>query len=502
MAGAIDLRKGTVTWFDVRRGFGFITPEDGGENLFVHKSAIKTVGYLSLSLGEAVEFVVSVGDDGRRKAVRVTGPGGAYIKGRRHFCGTCFRCGEVGHMAMDCKSNGACTRLGPCYRCGVMGHLARECPNTRIETSSPRPNLLIPSNLGSFSSLSPQMAVPSDSGKECIRTLLDQLSEIRDSEEEEEEIHDEDREFPSGGEERNWAELTCDVLSVIFKKITAVDIIRSAQFVCRPWRQLSHEPELWRHIEVTMPDERMEMTDLESLAMLAVDRSEGCLEEFHLECFGSENDELIGYISDRAPKLRCLRLISIYSMSEMPLAEAVGKLPLLEEFEISFCYFSAELVELVGLACPQLKSFKLNAQPYRDQYDYDIDSDVNFDAEALSIAMHMQQLHRLQLIGNNLTNIGLLAILNNCPNLQYLDLRGCLNVNLDENMKKKCAKIKDLRLPKDSTADYEYHQLIVGIEACDADFNHTLSDSEYDFDYGDCGFYDSDMFFDDFFEFC
>lgn len=192
-------------------------------------------------------------------------------------------------------------------------------------------------------------------------------------------------------------------------------------------------------------------------------------------------------------------------MSEIALAHAVGKFPLLEEFEISFCYFSAELVELVGLACPNLKIFRLNAQPYKDPYDYDSDSDGNSDAEALAIANHMQQLHCLQLIGNSLTNTGLLAILDNCPALQHLDIRGCLSVNLDENVKKRCAMIKELRLPKESTADYEFNALIVGPETPDRYFDYNY-DSEYDYHNGVCDGYDydvfSDMSYDDLFEFC
>ncbi|KAL0917328.1 hypothetical protein M5K25_012383 [Dendrobium thyrsiflorum] len=504
MASSIDTRKGTVAWYDVRRGFGFITPEDGGENLFVHNSSIKAVGYRSLIVGDAVEFVVSVGDDGRKRAVSVTGPGGAYIKGRRYFNGACYRCGEIGHMAMDCG------RIGPCYSCGVMGHLARDCAATRAEPSSPSPNLLIPSNLGSISPHSSPMVLPLDLLKDGIRTLSDQFSECSYPEEEEEddddEINDEDKEFPRGAEERNWAELPCDVLWVIFKKIAALEIIRSAQFVCRMWRHLSHEPDLWRCIEIKVRDGGLGSNVVKSMAMIAIDRSKGCVEEFYLECFGSEGEELLSYISDRATKMRRLHLISIYSMSEMELAQSVRKFSLLEDFEISFCFFSAEVVELVGLACPQLKSFSLNGEPYKHHYNYyGGDSNANFDAKAFAIATHMQQLHRLQLIGDSLTNIGLLAILNSCPNLQYLDIRACFNVNVDESLKQKCSLIKDLRLPQDSTADYEFNALIVGRDPFDSDFEPTQSDSEYDFYFDDsiCYHYDgySDNSYDDLFEF-
>ena len=47
---------GTVKWFNDTKGFGFITPEDGGKDLFVHHSAIQGSGFRSLSEGDRVEF--------------------------------------------------------------------------------------------------------------------------------------------------------------------------------------------------------------------------------------------------------------------------------------------------------------------------------------------------------------------------------------------------------------------------------------------------------------
>lgn len=73
--------NGTVKWFNVTKGFGFITPADGGEDLFVHQTAIISEGFRSLAEGEAVEFDVETSQDGRQKAVNVTGPNGAQPQG-------------------------------------------------------------------------------------------------------------------------------------------------------------------------------------------------------------------------------------------------------------------------------------------------------------------------------------------------------------------------------------------------------------------------------------
>ena len=58
------MATGTVKWFDGKKGFGFIVPDDGGNELFVHHSDIEMEGFKDLNDGQAVEFEVGQGQKG------------------------------------------------------------------------------------------------------------------------------------------------------------------------------------------------------------------------------------------------------------------------------------------------------------------------------------------------------------------------------------------------------------------------------------------------------
>ncbi|HEX8870205.1 cold-shock protein [Lentzea aerocolonigenes] len=62
------MANGTVKWFNAEKGFGFIAPEDGGADVFVHYSALNGSGYRSLEENQRVTFDVTQGQKGPQAA--------------------------------------------------------------------------------------------------------------------------------------------------------------------------------------------------------------------------------------------------------------------------------------------------------------------------------------------------------------------------------------------------------------------------------------------------
>ena len=68
-----------VKWFNGVKGFGFIAPDAGGEDLFVHQTSICSDSFRTLAEGDAIEFAIKHGNDGRSKAVDIIVPRGFTI---------------------------------------------------------------------------------------------------------------------------------------------------------------------------------------------------------------------------------------------------------------------------------------------------------------------------------------------------------------------------------------------------------------------------------------
>ncbi|MBF9031102.1 cold shock domain-containing protein [Rhodobacterales bacterium HKCCE3408] len=65
------MASGSVKWFNATKGFGFIAPESGGKDVFVHISALERSGMTSLNDDQKVTFDVESGRDGRESAINI-----------------------------------------------------------------------------------------------------------------------------------------------------------------------------------------------------------------------------------------------------------------------------------------------------------------------------------------------------------------------------------------------------------------------------------------------
>ena len=65
------MANGTVKWFNATKGFGFIEPEGGSKDVFVHISAVERSGLQGLNDGQKITFDVEAGRDGRERAVNL-----------------------------------------------------------------------------------------------------------------------------------------------------------------------------------------------------------------------------------------------------------------------------------------------------------------------------------------------------------------------------------------------------------------------------------------------
>ncbi|XP_021862704.2 putative F-box/LRR-repeat protein 23 [Spinacia oleracea] len=256
---------------------------------------------------------------------------------------------------------------------------------------------------------------------------------------------------------RNWLDLPDEIWFMILSKINTIDIIENVQLVCTMFHNFCKQPTMFKVIDMTVPnDDYLKWRDyVNAITQIAVDRSSGCLIDIYLENLCDE--ATLWDVVWSSKNLKHLRLGHHVNISDRDLVEAVKVLPMLEELELIICCFYNSTIEVVGRACPSLKSFSLNAVCFRDD-NYTCNYDV------MAIARSMPNLRNLQLIGSCMTNEGLKAILDGCPLLDSLDLRSCFRIDLSGELGKRCEQIKHFRKPNDSIADYR-HQVC----KCDED---------------------------------
>lgn len=247
---------------------------------------------------------------------------------------------------------------------------------------------------------------------------------------------------------RNWLDLPEDLTANILQRISVIDRLENARKVCTTWRKICKQPSMWKVIHMAIPYDPLYIKSyLRRMCKNAVDRSQGQLIDIKIVEFG--DNELLNYIADRASHLTRLEIASCKRVNET-WTEALKKFSSLEELSLHNTVISAEAIETVGRHSPLLKILKVN------QSAQHLDETIRNDL-SIAIGKNLHELRHLELIGNSMTNIGLEAILNGCPHLEFLDLRKCEYVDVNTDLGKKCLRqIKYLILPNDSLHKFSY----------------------------------------------
>ncbi|XP_074359482.1 F-box protein SKIP19-like [Apium graveolens] len=245
---------------------------------------------------------------------------------------------------------------------------------------------------------------------------------------------------------RSYADLPAELISSILMRLGAVEVLASARKVCKTWRQICSDPEMWRVIKIEHSDYEKSPQLLKHVVVKAVDLSCGQLVHLDLRMLRMPHN-LLCYVFDRSSGLRRLHLSSYSQITNRRMNGFLKRLPFLEELHLECpCNFK-KAIEIAGRCCPQLKSLKLINKIY-------LYPKKGYDEEALAVAENIPGLCRLQIYGpNKMTSDGLLAISENCRQLESLDV--CLDVATvgPDLMRRLSEQIKYLRLSYDSSEE-------------------------------------------------
>ncbi|KAL6659442.1 hypothetical protein ACP70R_003482 [Stipagrostis hirtigluma subsp. patula] len=269
---------------------------------------------------------------------------------------------------------------------------------------------------------------------------------------------------------RDWAALSRDILSSVFLKLGPREVMLGSEFACTAWRRAAlDEPKLWRRVGLDIHDKlwRYVVMDRpkdqrwlwrhvakgmeEAMKRTAMDRAAGQCEAYG----GSSNKEedLLDLV-ERAPCLKCLHLdlyICNEEQSTIELLSAVlTKLPLLEDLQIyiknviGYDDDDENLLQSICQASPSLRRLVLM---YASSCDVER-NDGEYSKEPINGGIPMMhELRTLELYDCELSNKGLMDILDSCPLLKSLHITGYFNkCEMDKELRMKCARVKNLTL--------------------------------------------------------
>lgn len=288
-----------------------------------------------------------------------------------------------------------------------------------------------------------------------------------------------------GDEYRRWDELIPDALGLIFRNLSLQEILTMVPRVCKSWSRAVSGPYCWQEINIEEWSTRCHPDHLDRMLQMLITRSCGSLRKLCVS--GLHNDTNFSFLADHAGSLQTLR-IPRSDIGDSIVEQIAGRLSTVTFLDVSYCNkISGRALEAIGKHCKLLVGLCRNMHPL------DTEGLEAQDDEAYAIATTMPKLKRLEMAYHLVSTESLLQILSSCTNLEFMDLRGCWNVNLDNKFFKE--KFQKLTVLGPLVME-DYYEANDWEEDC----SEYSDDSDYlawGFLAGDGGDYDDDESYDE-----
>ncbi|KAF5192596.1 F-box protein fbw2 [Thalictrum thalictroides] len=231
-----------------------------------------------------------------------------------------------------------------------------------------------------------------------------------------------------GSELRRWDELIPDALGMIFCNLSLQELLTVIPRVCKSWGKAVAGPYCWQEIDIDEWSTYCPPEHILPMVRMLIMRSGRSLRKL---CVSSiPTDEAFSFIADHAGSLQELR-ISRSEISNSIVEKCAQKLSTITFLDVSYCLnIEASALEAIGKHCKSLLVL------HRVMHPLTVEEKICQDDEAHAIATTMPKLKQLELAYALVSTEAVLKILLNCRQLEYLDLRGCWNVKLEEDFLK------------------------------------------------------------------
>ncbi|KAJ8762480.1 hypothetical protein K2173_007919 [Erythroxylum novogranatense] len=235
---------------------------------------------------------------------------------------------------------------------------------------------------------------------------------------------------------RRWDELIPDVLGLIFTNLSLQEKLTVVPRVCKSWCRAVSDPYCWHEIDIEEWSNQCHPDYIDRMLHMLIRRSSGSVRKLCVS--GLHNDSIFLFLAEHAGSLQTLRLPRS-EISDSIVEQIAGRLSTIKFLDLSYCgKIGACALEAIGEHCTSLVGLCRNMHPL-DTYDK-----ITQDDEAYAIANTMPKLKRLEIAYLLISSDVVSKILAGCPELEYLDLRGCWEVKLDVSFLKKFPKLKTL----------------------------------------------------------